>query len=129
MARILLAEDDEPFRMTLSIALRRMGHDVLEARDGNEAIRLIAAEPPDILITDIVMPEKEGLEVISEMRRGHPQLKIIAMSGGGYGNAVGYLKIAHALGANLVIAKPFSNEELAVRVSELLGAAPDPAAG
>lgn len=126
MARILIAEDDEAFRLTLSIALTRMGHAVMAARDGKEAIRFASEEPPDILITDIVMPEKEGLEVISEVRHMHPSVKIIAMSGGGYGNAVGYLKIAHALGAHLVIAKPFSNEDLNARVNELLGPPPSP---
>lgn len=126
MARIIIADDDQQLRVTLVISLERMGHQVLEARDGNEAVRLVEQEPPDILITDIVMPDKEGLEVISEVRRKFPAVKIIAMSGGGYGNAAGYLKIAHALGANLVIAKPFPNEELAAKVNALLGGETSP---
>lgn len=121
MPRILLVDDDDTFRKALRMSLARMGHDVVEARDGKEAVRLIREDPPDVMITDLVMPEKEGLETIDEVRRQYPDLKIIAMSGGGRVNGSDYLKIARAMGADRVLAKPFSVDEIAASLAELLG--------
>ena len=120
MPRILLVDDDESFRKMLRLSLIRMGHDVVEARDGREAVRLIKEGPPDIMITDLVMPEKEGLETIDEVRRQYPALKIIAMSGGGRINASDYLKIARAMGADQVLAKPFSIDEIAASLASVM---------
>lgn len=119
MPRILLVDDDDSLRTMLRINLVKMGHHVLEARDGRQALALFEQEPPEVVITDLVMPEKEGLEIIRELRRKHPEVKIIAMSGGGRATATGYLKIAKAMGADLVLAKPFSNDEMRAGIDQL----------
>jgi CheY-like chemotaxis protein len=121
MKRILLADDDDSFRKMLRKTLVKMGFEVAEANNGNEALKAFAHNPPDLVITDLVMPEKEGLETINALRRIHAGVKIIAMSGGGRGNAVDYLKVAKMLGADRVLSKPFSNEEIATALDELLG--------
>jgi DNA-binding response OmpR family regulator len=123
MPRILLVDDDDSFRKMLRLSLIRMGHDVAEARDGKEAVRLINEGPPDIMITDLVMPEKEGLETIDEVRRQYPGMKIIAMSGGGRVNASDYLKIARAMGADQVLAKPFSIDEITATLASVMAKA------
>ena len=120
-SHILLVDDDELFRSMLRITLTKMGFTVLEARNGREALELFEQEPPEVVMTDLVMPETEGLEMIRELRRRDPHVKIIAMSGGGRVGATDYLKIAKALGANRVLAKPFSNEEMYFALTELLG--------
>src|SRR5258706_7398782 len=124
MSRILLVDDDDSFRRMLMLTLTNMGHAVVEASNGKEAIKLFEAAPPDVVLTDIVMPEKEGLETIGELRRKHPGVKIIAMSGGGRVSATDYLKIARKLGAAGVLAKPFSNQEMAMVLDEVLGGKP-----
>lgn len=120
MARILLIEDDESVRPMLQKTLTHFGHTVIEARNGKEGLDLFATANADLLITDIVMPEKEGLEVLMELRRLHSRVKIIAISGGGRGLASDYLFIAKQLGAGRVLEKPFSNEALLAAISELL---------
>jgi DNA-binding response OmpR family regulator len=121
MSRILLVDDDEPLRKMLCLILVKMGHQVLEARDGNEALHLCQAEPPELVLTDLIMPEKEGLETIGELRRLHPEVKIIAMSGGGRGDLVDYLKVAKQMGAARALNKPFSYEALAAAIAEVMG--------
>lgn len=119
MARILLVDDDEPLRKALRLTLVKMGHEVLEARNGNEALHLYAAEPPELVLTDIIMPEKEGLETIQELRRLNPSVKIIAMSGGGRGSGIDYLKVAKKMGVALTLNKPFSSEAMAAAIKEV----------
>lgn len=121
MSRLLLVDDDDSLRTLLRINLVRLGHKVQEARNGREAMALFEQEPPDLVLTDLVMPEQEGVQMIGEIRRKHPGAKIIAMSGGGRANAGGYLRIAKAMGADRVLAKPFSNDELVATLTELLG--------
>lgn len=121
MSAILLIDDDDLLRRMLAITLTKMGHQVTEAPNGREALRLFAAEPPDVVLTDMVMPDKEGVEVIGELRRLQPDLKIIAMSGGGRGDAFDYLKIARLMGAASTLQKPFSNEALATAIATVLG--------
>jgi CheY-like chemotaxis protein len=120
MARILLIEDDEPVRTVLFLTLVHAGHTVVEARNGREGLDLFRSASFDLVITDIVMPEKEGFEVLMKIRRKNPALKIIAISGGGLHNAAHYLHTAKLLGAAKVLAKPFSNEMLMAAVNELL---------
>jgi CheY-like chemotaxis protein len=120
-SRILVVDDDELFRQMLRTTLVKMGYLVLEARNGREATTLFDQQLPDIVITDLVMPEKEGLETIGELRRCYPEVKIIAMSGGGRISATDYLRIAKAMGANRILAKPFSNDEMVTALNELLG--------
>lgn len=125
MSRILLVDDDDLFRKMLRLTLVNLGYEVLEARDGKEAMSLFTKESPDAVITDLIMPRKEGLETIGELTRKHPGVKIIAMSGGGRANATDYLRFAKAMGASRVLAKPFSNQALASALEELLETGPD----
>jgi CheY-like chemotaxis protein len=120
MARILLIEDDESVRTVLYLTLVHYGHTVVEASNGREGLDRFRETKPDLVITDIVMPEKEGFEVLMKIRKKNPALKIIAISGGGLHNAAHYLHTAKLLGAAKVLAKPFSNEELMAAVNELL---------
>lgn len=121
MPRILLIDDDEAIRMVLRTSLEVMGHQVEVAGNGREGLEKALAEMFDLVITDLIMPEKEGIETIQELHRRQPALKIIAMSGGGRGNAADYLPLAGLLGATRTMAKPFSHEELARTVKEVLG--------
>jgi DNA-binding response OmpR family regulator len=120
MASILLVDDDEQLRSMLRIVLDRAGYQVQEASNGKEALDAFSRYPADLLITDIIMPDKEGLDTIMELRHSHPDLKIIAMSGGGRVSAQNYLGLAKMLGANLALAKPFSIQELLDSVKETL---------
>ena len=124
MHRILLVDDDESFRKMLHTTLERAGYDVVDARDGNQALQSFRAQPPDLVLTDLIMPDKEGLETIMELRAVQPDLKIIAMSGGGRNCPGDYLKVAAQMGAARVMAKPFSSRELLEAVELVLGANP-----
>ena len=117
---ILLVDDDEQFRVMLSEALTGEGFLVREASDGRQGIKHYAERPTDLVITDLVMPEKEGLEMIVEIKLLNSEVKIIAMSGGGRGSSQNYLKMAKAFGAQLVIAKPFSHREILEAISQVL---------
>jgi DNA-binding response OmpR family regulator len=119
--RIVVAEDDDMLRELLCRALVRAGYEATPARNGEEAVRLVMQAPPDLLLTDLIMPEKEGFETIVEVRRKHPQMPIIAMSGGGRIQPECYLPIASKLGAARTLAKPFSLDLLISTVQELLG--------
>lgn len=123
MSHILLVDDDELFRKMLRLTLVKMGHVVREARDGAEAVKFFEEEMPDLVMTDLIMPNKEGLETISELRERYPEVKIIAMSGGGRLSGTDYLRMAKGLGANAVLTKPFSNEELGAILKKILGKA------
>ena len=112
MALILLVDDDDNFRTMLRITLQRLGHQIKEAGDGNEALKLCQQEAFDAVMLDLIMPEKEGMETIVELRKQTPDVKIIAMSGGGRLNAKDILLAAKAIGANQILAKPFSNESM-----------------
>ena len=122
MARILLVDDDEQFRNMLSETLREAGYEVVEAHEGAEGLRFYHEHGSDLIITDLIMPEKEGLEIIQEIRRHDPETKIIAMSGGGRHGPYDYLKIAKTFGARQVLAKPFSRQEILTAVEQVLEA-------
>lgn len=83
MPTILLIDDNEDFRQTLTELLERAGYDVVEAADGRKGIELFRAKPTDLVVTDIIMPEQDGLEVITVLRSDYPDVKIITISGGG----------------------------------------------
>ena len=121
MPRILLVDDDELLRGTLHQILVRAGYDVDDASDGKIAVRRYRGQRCDLVITDIVMPDEEGLGTIKELRRVDPKVKIIAMSGGGLGKAGDYLGIAQMLGAMRTLAKPFFPEALLAMIAEVLG--------
>jgi DNA-binding response OmpR family regulator len=123
---ILLIDDDAMVRMAISRVLEMAGFGVAVAEDGFKGLKLLRAIEPKLVITDIVMPEKEGIETIIEMRAIRPDLKIIAISGGArLGNVtpVNFLEVARSLGADDVIAKPFELEELIAKVRKQLGEA------
>jgi len=126
MARILLIDDDDELRGMLRATLVYFGHTVIEARDGKEGLALFADAAADLVITDIVMPEKEGLEILMALTGREPPVKIIAISGGGRVNAKDCLRVAQQLGAAKVLAKPFSNEVLIEAIDELLAGGEPP---
>lgn len=121
MQKILIIDDEPHILLMLKKMLERQGYEIDMATNGVEGIELMQKTRPDLVITDIIMPEKEGLETIREMIRIKADLKIIAMSGGGKVSAESYLKIAGIFGASRVIAKPFSMKEMTAAVKELLG--------
>lgn len=120
MKNILVIEDNVNMLRMMSDLLTRSGYQVLTAIDGIAGVKLYLAEKPDLVITDIIMPDKEGLEVIMELTREIPRPKIIAMSGGGMMEARTYLSLAEKLGANAVLEKPFRPAELLDLVAKLL---------
>lgn len=120
MKKLLVIDDDEQFRTFMSEALNDKGYEVLTASEGNEGLKCIARQHPDLVITDIVMPEKEGVEMIMELQQSDSSIPIIAMSGGNLGNADSYLKMAKKLGASAVISKPFRLDELITEIDNLL---------
>ena len=125
MAQILLIDDDDAVRTALRLLLTHFGHTVIEARNGREGLAVFDDIDADLLITDIVMPERDGLEVLMELHARHPPLKIIAISGGGrHLEAKDCLHTATVMGAAKVLVKPFRNEELMAAVNELLLDAP-----
>jgi DNA-binding response OmpR family regulator len=119
MARVLVVDDDFQMREMLGVILERKGYDVMTASDGKLAVQLQQKSPFDLVITDIIMPEKEGLETISELRHSFPCLKIIAISGGGRHRPDGYLELARQLGADRILAKPFGSWEIINAVKDL----------
>jgi DNA-binding response OmpR family regulator len=119
MTRVLLIEDDNDLRSMLAEVLRRGGYEVREARNGGEAVGLFRQCPADLVVTDLLMPEKDGLETLMELRMEQPVLRILAMSGGGEFPAQLYLRMAGRLGAALVLAKPFGTTEFLAAVQTL----------
>jgi len=111
MAALLLIDDDPDLRCSLAITLTGNGHTVITAEHGLAGLRALAETPIDIVITDIIMPEMEGLETIRELRNRWPNLKIIAMSGA-WATSRSYLDMAERFGANYSLAKPFETQDL-----------------
>ena len=120
MALILVIDDEEGMRALLRNFLEREGHKVLEAPDGMAGIRLYQENRPDLVITDIFMPEKEGTQTILELRKNNPNVKIIAISGGELAARIDVLGTAKIFGALRVLAKPFRLEDMRQAVKELL---------
>ncbi len=123
MHTILLIEDDEGMRSVIRRLLTREGYRVLEAEDGRAGLNTLESESVDLVITDIIMPEVEGVELILRLRRTHPHLPIIAMSGGGRLTPDSYLEIALTSGATRALSKPFDMSTLKSMIEELLGPA------
>jgi len=120
MKRILVIDDDDTLRAMLRRLLCSAGYEVAVAEDGMEASRIQQARPFDLIMTDLVMPEKEGIEVIMEFRKKYPSTKIIAVSGGGRIHPDQYLELARSLGAKRTFAKPFKANEILAAIRELL---------
>lgn len=119
-ARILLIEDDYHLRQVLKIMLEKEGMTVAEAGDGKEGIKRFKEDGFDLVITDIIMPEKEGIETIFELKKLEPDLKIIAISGGGKISAHEYLGMASNFGVNKVLSKPFKKDDFISSVVEVI---------
>ncbi|MGE5271860.1 MAG: response regulator [Thiohalocapsa sp.] len=126
MAHILVIDDDAVLRRVITLALEAAGHTVLRCENGRKAIDFLAHERADLLITDIIMPEMDGVETLRAARLLQPDLPILAMSGGGSFDPRDYLGIATAFGATDVLRKPFHPPELVERVAKLLAASADP---
>lgn len=120
--RVLIVDDDADIREMLRFALEDAGYAVLEAVDGNDALRQVEATPVDLVVTDIIMPGKEGIETVFDLRRKYRGLKIIAMSGGGRAGNLEFLKIAKSLGADHVATKPIDVASLVDATHRLVGA-------
>ena len=120
MAKILIIDDDPTILTMLERMLKRAGYEVDTASNGSEGLTKIESCPPDLLITDIVMPEKEGLELIFYLRAKNPGLKIVAISGGGRFHYEGYLTGAKLLGADLIFQKPLVHKEFVQAVTDLI---------
>ena len=118
--RILVIDDEDLIREVVKEMLEAEGYVVSTAANGREGLRLYRKEPADLIITDIFMPEMEGLETIRELLRSSPKVKIVAISGGGEKGMLSFLSHAKRFGAVQTLEKPFSREELLTIVSELL---------
>src|SRR6201987_4887095 len=117
--KILVIDDDHLVRYALSKILLAAGYAVVTASDGRRGMAVLRAEHPDVVITDIIMPEQEGIDTIIQIRRERPNIKIIAISGGGRIRNIDFLKMAHFLGADNVMRKPFEANELLAQLTEL----------
>lgn len=111
MAHILVIDDEDDIRMMIAVVLQHEGHEVTQAENGKVGMALFKKKPADLVITDLVMPEQEGVETIMQLRRDHPQLPVIAMSGG-ISRSETYLDICRRLGVRGTLAKPFGLKEL-----------------
>ena len=120
MTRILVIDDEEPVRFTLRKILESENYEVTVAKDGVEGTALFTAQPFPLVITDLFMPEKEGMETIIDIKKDYPDTKIIAISGGGSMGLTNLLETARQLGADQVIAKPFGTDEVLDCVKECL---------
>ena len=120
MALILIIDDDDQIRGVLKIMLEREGYDVIEAPDGLEGIKLFRENAVDLIITDIIMFEKDGITTIMEVRKDSANVKIIAISGGARVGPEVYLQLADRVGADRTLTKPIDRKELLNTIDELL---------
>ena len=120
MAKILLVEDDDLVRDMLTQMLQRASHQVICANNGEEATDILKTETPNIMVTDIIMPKKSGITLISEVKERHPSMEIIAISGGGRLDPTGYLDLSESLGASVSFEKPVDNNALLMAIDLLL---------
>jgi len=120
MAKIIVIDDEPSILLMLKKMLERAGHEVDLALNGKDGMDLYEMNKPDLVITDIIMPEKEGLETILQLRKKYPEIKIIAISGGGRFDPEGYLPSAKLFGADMVFQKPLVQKEFILAVTSLL---------
>ncbi len=112
MATILIVDDEPALRKIVRQMIESEGHVVVEADNGRAALSVFRARNPEIVITDIVMPQKDGIEMIAELRRESPAVRVVAISGGGRTRNLDVLRLAERAGADVVLAKPFTRVEL-----------------
>ena len=127
MARILIIDDESQIRSMLRLMLERAGYEIAEAPDGIDGIRQYRENPADLIITDLIMPNKDGIGMIIELKKEFPEVKIIAMSGGGVNRPEGYLDGAKKLGATRTLTKPIDRDEMLSAVIETLRGTSAPA--
>ena len=120
MATILIVDDDQDCRTVLRWALKSQGHEVTEARDGEEALQRITSEKPELVLLDVLMPKKDGIETLQVLQTSKPAIPVIAMSGGGQLRSEFLLRMMGQFGAIEYLAKPFSPADLAAAVSRQL---------
>jgi CheY-like chemotaxis protein len=120
MPGILIVEDDKELREMLKMSLLRRNFTVLEAENGKAAITHFKPLITDLVVTDLIMPEEDGLKVVIKLRELKPSIKIIAISGGGKVGPGSYLNLAKALGADAIYSKPFSINDLIAKIEQLL---------
>ena len=120
MPGVLIVEDDKELREMLKMSLLRSGFTVLEAKNGKDAITHFKPALTDLVVTDLIMPEEDGLKVVIKLRELKPSIKIIAISGGGKVGPGSYLNLAKALGADAINSKPFSINDLTEKIEQLL---------
>jgi CheY-like chemotaxis protein len=127
MALVLVVDDDAQLRATLVHILSTARHEVIDVGNGSAGLEMVRSRKPDVVITDIIMPEKEGIEVILHVRKMMPDVKIIAISGGGRIGQHQFLPVAKKLGADIALCKPIRAAELLAAVSGLLKDRPEAA--
>lgn len=120
MANILVVEDDVFVADMLSQVLARAHHHVKVAKDGEDAVSILKSFVPDVMVTDILMPKKSGTTLIAEVKEQHPNMEIIAISGGGRADPIGYLDLSEELGAAISFAKPVDNDAILMTIDLLL---------
>lgn len=121
MASILVIDDNDDFRKLMKEVLEKEGYEVLDASDGDEGIRLYRDHGADVVITDMIMPKKEGLETMIDLRKEFPDVKIIAISGDGFEEPMTYLDSAKLIGgAEYAFTKPFAMKELLATIKKLV---------
>jgi DNA-binding NtrC family response regulator len=120
MARILIIDDDESITSLLRMVLSRQGYEVVTAANGREGVKLFNSTPADLVISDILMPEMDGLEALKQLRQLSPNLKLIAVSGGGGRLKMDVLRVAELLGAAATFEKPYKIDALLASVRQLL---------
>jgi len=121
MPRILVTDDEPLIRSTVVTMLTREGFSVEEASDGAAGIAMVHKNPPDVVITDIFMPNRDGIEVVMELKRSCPRTKIIVMTGGGQRHMMEIASTAKSLGGDHILHKPFERESLLEAVNAALG--------
>ena len=120
MVQVLVIDDEEEVRFTLQALLEAAGHEVKLAVNGRDGVAAYKAQPADLVITDIIMPDQEGIETITQLYAHDPKAKVIAMSGGGRVGNMDFLQIAQRLGAKQVLRKPIRPEDLTNAVTQAL---------
>lgn len=120
MARILVIDDEPALRAIMVEVLRGEGHDVVEAATGAAVSDTALLDTLDLVVTDLIMPDVEGMEVVSRVSEHRPDLPVLAISGGGRGVVTDYLPAAQHLGARAILRKPFTPDALVAQVAALL---------
>jgi CheY-like chemotaxis protein len=121
MTRVLVVDDDARVRTTARALLEAAGFQIVEAESGGAALKMLSSEVVEAVLTDIFMPDTDGIELIHALRRESPDLPIVAMSGGGFGDGKEVLAVARLLGATAIVQKPFTQRKLVGAIRRAIG--------